>query len=200
MSYKSFTFNQLKDRFGLEPSMSPIFTNTKIIPLEPSKWLWRSLEIASNNALKTEKERSERIISPVLLECMENNDRLFSVFSGWLFDVDIAQELCGECDFLMSRAPFDLEIQSPFFILTEAKGGEIETGLSQCAAQMLAAQIFNQRQNNPMPVIFGCVTTGIVWRFLMLKSDDLIIDADVYYIDDVPLVLGVLQKIVNLYY
>lgn len=66
--------------------------------------------------------------------------------------------------------------------------------------EMLAAQIFNQRQNNPMPVIFGCVTTGIVWRFLMLKSDDLIIDADVYYIDDVPLVLGVLQKIVNLYY
>ena len=200
MSYKSFTFNQLKDRFGLEPSMSPIFTNTKIIPLEPSKWLWRSLEIASNNALKTGKERSERIISPILLESMERNNRLFSVFSGWLFDVDIVQELSGECDFLMSSAPFDLEIQSPFFMLTEAKGGEIETGLSQCAAQMLAAQIFNQRQDNPISVIFGCVTTGIVWRFLKLTSNDLIIDADVYYLDDVPLLLGVLQKIVDSYY
>ncbi len=200
MSYKSFTFSQLKDRFGLEPSMSPIFTNTKIIRLEPSQWLWRSLEIASNNALKTGRERSERIISPVLLESMERNGRQFSVFSGWLFDVDIARQLSGECDFLLSGTLLDLEITSPFFIVTEAKGGEIETGLTQCAAQMLAAQIFNQRQNNPISVIFGCVTTGIVWRFLKLTSNDLIIDADVYYLDDVPLLLGVLQKIVDLYY
>jgi hypothetical protein len=200
MSYKSFTFNQLKDQFGLQPSMSPIFTNTKIIPLEPSEWLWRTLEIASNNALKTEKERSERIISPILLESMERNNRQFSLFSGWLFDVDIPQELKGECDFLLSCSPFDLEIQSPFFALREAQGGEIETGLSQCAAQMVAAQIFNQRQNNPIPVIFGCVTTGIVWRFLKLTSNDLIIDADVYYLDNVPLLLGVLQKIVDSYH
>ena len=200
MSYKSFTFNQLKDQFGLQPSMSPIFTNTKIIPLEPSEWLWRTLEIASNNALKTEKERSERIISPILLESMERNNRQFSLFSGWLFDVDIPQELKGECDFLLSCSPFDLEIQSPFFALREAKSGEIETGLSQCAAQMVAAQIFNQRQNNSIPVIFGCVTTGIVWRFLKLTSNDLIIDADVYYLDNVPLLLGVLQKIVDSYH
>ena len=199
MSYKSLTFNQLKDRFGLQPSISPIFTNTKIISLEPSKWLWRTLEIASHNAVKTKKERSERIISPILLESLERNNRQFSIFSGWQFDVDIDRGLNGECDFLLSGVPFDLEIQVPFFALTEAKGGKIETGLSQCAAQMVAAQIFNERKNNPMPVIFGCVTTGIVWRFLKLKSKDLIIDADVYYLDNVPVILGVLQIIVDLY-
>ncbi len=42
-----------------------------------------------DNVLKTEKERSERIISPVLLESMERNNRRFSLFSGWVFDVDV---------------------------------------------------------------------------------------------------------------
>jgi len=65
MSYNSFTFPQFKDRFGLELSLSPILS-AKIIPLEPSQWLWRTLEISSNTAVTTAKERSERIISPVL--------------------------------------------------------------------------------------------------------------------------------------
>ncbi|MBW3587602.1 MAG: hypothetical protein KY448_17715, partial [Cyanobacteria bacterium 0813] len=66
MPYKSFTFQQLNDLFGLEPSLSPILSG-KVIPLEPSEWLWRTLEISSNTAVTTAKERSERIISPILL-------------------------------------------------------------------------------------------------------------------------------------
>lgn len=196
MSYKSFTFEILKNQFGLQPSISSVFTNPKILPLEPSQWLWRTLEIASSHALTTEKERSERIISPVLLESLERNNRQFSIFSGWLFDVDIARQLNGECDFLLSCVPFDSQIQIPFFALKEAKGGEIETSLCQCAAQMVAAQIFNQRKNNHIP-IFGCVSTGIVWRFLKLKNNDLTIDSDIYCLDNLPVLLGVLQIIVD---
>ena len=90
MSYESFSFQLLKDRFGLEPSLSSLLSNTKVIPLEPSEWLWRSLEISSNTAVKTAKERSERIISPILLELRERNKRQFSLFSGWSFDVDVS--------------------------------------------------------------------------------------------------------------
>jgi len=86
MPYKSFTFQQLKERFGLEPSLSPILS-AKIVPVEPSEWLWRTLEISSNTAVTTAKERSERIISPLLLEFRERNNRQFSIFSGWSFDV-----------------------------------------------------------------------------------------------------------------
>jgi len=199
MSYKSFTFQELRDRFGLQPSLSPILSSAKVIPLEPSQWLWRSLEISSNTAVKTEKERSERIISPILLESRERNNRQFSIFSGWSFDVDVSRGLNGECDFLLSCVPLDFEIKVPFFALKETKGGEIESCLPQCAAQMVAAQLFNEREHNSIPAVFGCVTTGVVWRFLKLEGSNLIIDADVYYLDNVPLILGVLQRIVNLY-
>ncbi|TAF58447.1 MAG: hypothetical protein EAZ60_03100 [Oscillatoriales cyanobacterium] len=163
MSYRTFTFQQLKDRFGLEMSLSPILS-AKIIPLEP-----------------------ERIISPILLEFREKNHRQFSIFSGWAFDVDVSQGLHGECDFLFSGAPLNFEIKVPFFALRETKSGEIESCLPQCAAQMV------------IPAVFGCVTSGVVWRFLKLKGNNLIIDDDVYYLDNLPTILGVLQKIVNLY-
>jgi hypothetical protein len=198
MPYKSFTFHQLKERFGLEPSLSPIL-NAKVMPLEPSEWLWRTLEISSNTAVTTAKERSERIISPILLELIERNNRQFSLFSGWSFDVDLERGLNGECDFLLSSVPLDFEIKVPVFALRETKGGEIESCLPQCAAQMLAAQLFNEREHNSIPAVYGCVTTGVVWRFLKLEGNNLIVDPDVYCLDNVPMILGVLQTIVNLY-
>lgn len=199
MSYKSFTFQQLKDMFGLQPSVSPILSIAKVVPLEPSKWLWRTLEITSNTAVTTEKERSERIISPILLECRERNHRQFSIFSGWSFDVDVSRGLTGKCDFLVSCVPLELEIKAPVFALKETQSGEIESCLSQCAAQMVAVQLFNEREQNSIPAVFGCVTTGVVWRFLKLEGNNLIIDADVYYLDNVPLILGLLQTIVDSY-
>ncbi|MEG5044961.1 hypothetical protein [Microcoleus sp. B4-C1] len=198
MSYKSFTFQQLEERFGLELSLSPILS-AKVIPVEPSEWLWRAIEISSNTAVTTVKERSERIISPILLEFRERNNRQFSIFSGWSFDVDAELGLNGECDFLLSSVPFDFEIKVPVFVLRETKGGEIESCLPQCAAQMVAAQLFNEREHNSIPAIYGCVTTGVVWRFLKLEGKNLIIDVDVYCLDNVPMILGVLQTIVNLY-
>ncbi|MEG4990027.1 hypothetical protein QUB08_30450 [Microcoleus sp. BR0-C5] len=197
MPYKSFTFHQLKDLFGLEPSLSPILS-AKVMPLEPSAWLWRTLEISSNTAVTTAKERSERIISPILLESRERNNRQFSLFSGWSFDVDVERGLHGECDFILSSVPFDLEIKFPVFALRETKGGEIESCLPQCAAQMVAAQLFNEREHNSLPAVYGCVTTGVVWRFLKLEGNNLIVDPDVYCLDNVPMILGVLQTIVHL--
>ena len=101
MPDKSFTFPQLKELFGLEPSLSRILS-AKVMPLEPSEWLWRTLEISSYTAVTTAKKRSERIISPMLLESRERNNRQFSLFSGGSFDINAELGLNGECDFLLS--------------------------------------------------------------------------------------------------
>jgi len=169
------------------------------MPLEPSEWLWRTLEISYYTSVTTAKEGSERIISPILLESRERNNRQFSLFSGWSFDVNAELGLNGECDFLLSSVPLDFEIKVPVFALRETKGPEIESCLPQCAAQMVAAQLFNEREHNSIPAVYGCVTTGVVWRFLKLEGNNLIIDVDVFCLNNVPRILGVLQTIVNFY-
>jgi hypothetical protein len=195
MPYRAFNFKKLKDQFALQQQIQPLFPI--VTPIAPSDWLKQTLAISAATALTTEKERSERIISPILLELREHNHRRFSVLSGSIFDVDVEQGLNGECDFLLSKTPFDFEIQSPVFTLVEAKKGEIETGLPQCAAQMYAAEIFNAREGNPIATIFGCVTTGDVWRFLKLQNKALTIDSEVHYLDNLPIILGILQMIVE---
>lgn len=197
MAYRSFNFKKLKEQFGIQPRLSPLFPQVQ--PIAPSAWLKQTLTIASATTLTTEKERSERLISPILLELREHNARQFSVLSGLVFDVDSDQGLNGECDFILSRNPFDFEIQAPVFTLVEAKKGDIESGLPQCIAQMIAAEIFNRQDGTVLSAIYGAVTTGDVWRFLKLSGDerDLQIDSETYYLDNLPIVLGILQTIVE---
>jgi hypothetical protein len=43
-----------------------------------------------------------------------------------------------------------------------------------------AAQQFNQREKEPVDIVYGIVTTGDVWRFLSLKGTDVNIDRETY--------------------
>ena len=86
MVYRSFNFKKLKEQFGIQPRLSPLFPQVQ--PIAPSAWLTQTLAISSATTLTTEKERSERIISPILLELREHNARQFSVLSGLVFDVE----------------------------------------------------------------------------------------------------------------
>ncbi|MEO0536939.1 MAG: hypothetical protein AAF215_24150 [Cyanobacteria bacterium P01_A01_bin.123] len=64
-------------------------------------------------------------------------------------------------------------------VITEAKKGDLKPGLGQCVATMIAAQKFNQEQQQ-VGAVYGCVTSGTQWRFLMLKGDVLTIDLNDY--------------------
>jgi activator of 2-hydroxyglutaryl-CoA dehydratase len=55
-------------------------------------------------------------------------------------------------------------------MLVEAKKEDILAGLGQCVAEMVAAQIFNEREGNEISVIYGTVTSGTNWKFLKLKG------------------------------
>lgn len=59
-----------------------------------------------------------------------------------------------------SRFKEQLTINAPMMIIVEAKNENIKGGLGQCAAVMLAAQLFNQQQGNEIKTIYGAVTTG----------------------------------------
>jgi hypothetical protein len=60
---------------------------------------------------------------------------------------------------------------------------------------MLAAQIFNARENQPVNIIYGCVTTGVLWKFLRLENQKLYIDPIEISIDPVERLLGIFMQI-----
>ena len=59
--------------------------------------------------------------------------------------------------------------------MIEAKKGEVNAGWGQCAAEMIAAQKFNQANGQAVPTIYGSVTTGTMWKFLKLTGQVLTI-------------------------
>ena len=199
MSYNKFKkLEQLKEPFGIKyESISWLLENlqTKTV----SQYLSEGLNGARDEALSTEKAKSEYIVAPILKELRRNNPNKFSSFSGYEFNVDSKQGLNGFCDFILTATPRRLEITNPIFCLVEAKNDNVEKGLAQCGAEMYAAQIFNERAGNPKKAIYGCVTNAFSWAFLKLEGKNLYIDPNY-----VPLtftephrVLAVLQWILD---
>jgi hypothetical protein len=54
--------------------------------------------------------------------------------------------------------------------LVEAKNESIKSGLGRCIAEMVAAQLFNQRNGEAIESIYRAVTTGTDWKFLKLAD------------------------------
>lgn len=119
-----------------------------------------------------------------------------SLFSGVELNVDDARGLVGVCDFLLSRSPEQLVLRAPVLAVVEAKQENIKGGIGQCAAEMLAAHLFNVNAGAAVGAVFGAVTTGDMWRFLRLEGAALVIDTEQYPIARVEKVLGILKAIV----
>ncbi len=194
MSYSDFKLTQLIKDFGLTlHETTNRFANIAIVEPSPllTNMLQENLELAI--AINTEKARSELIIAPVLLEIRRHFHYQISLFSGTDFTVDSDRGLNGICDFILSKAPEQLFIRAPVIAIVEAKNENLKSGLAQCIAEMIAAQIFNQQENPDITTIYGVITTGTIWRFLQLTQTTLDIDLSEYYLKtDLPQILGIL--------
>ncbi|MEO0542063.1 MAG: hypothetical protein AAFZ80_14530, partial [Cyanobacteria bacterium P01_A01_bin.105] len=160
-----------------------------------SQTLERNLSMAI--AVGTEKARSELLISPILVEVRERLQRQVSVFSGTDFTVDASVGLNGICDFLISQSQEQLLIEAPAVMIVEAKKEDLNPGLGQCIAELVAAQRFNQEHARPITAVYGAVTTGSLWRFLRLSDQTVEIDLADYAVPPIETVLGILLGIVS---
>lgn len=199
MAYSDFSLSQVKKAFALTEESCELFPQLSTV--QPSSWLQETLTYSLKLALSSssEKARSEFIIAPILIELERLNPENLAIYSGENLDVDEQSGLRGECDFVLSKGPMALTMQAPIISLVEAKKSDIKGGLGQCIAQMLGAQKFNQLEENEISVVYGCVTTGEDWQFLMLKDNHIYVDNQRYYINEVDKVLGILQHIVKSY-
>jgi hypothetical protein len=120
-----------------------------------------------------------------------------AILSGQRLDVDPARQLVGECDFILALSDPVPRLRAPVLTLVEAKKNDIEAGLGQCVAQMVAAQVFNERSGQKVPAIYGCVTTGEDWQFLRLVGAEVTIGQGRLYIDNVGGILAGLHASVQ---
>jgi hypothetical protein len=164
--------------------------------VKPSDFLAQTLAEYTTLAtsIGTEKARSEFLIAPILAEVRRQRNHEISLFSGTEFNVDSSQGLQGFCDFLMCASKEQLFISVPVATIVEAKKEDIIGGLGQCVAMMVGAQLFNQRAGTEIQPIYGAVTSGTNWRFLMLSGHLVRIDLTEYFISEVDKILGILLQ------
>jgi hypothetical protein len=193
MPYSKFTLNKAVADFQLSIAEGPRFI-PEIPLIAPSLLLQETLKetLPWAIAVGSEKARSEGIINPVLLEVKRQLKGQVSVFSGEEFNVEPESDLTGFCDFLISRSSEQLYIKAPVIILVEAKKEDLKPALGQCLAEMVAAQRFNKQKKQSINCIYGCVTSGTVWRFLKLEEQQVSIDLNDYSLPPIEPLLAML--------
>ena len=194
-SYSQFKFEDLEN-LGILIEQKQLFTEP-ILPLFPSETLEKVLKFNLRRPLGSEKAKSELIITPILNELVEQNQEKINYYSGYTFDIDKHLGLKGQIDFMISKSPMSPIIKAPIFCIVEAKNDNLDVGVPQCIAEMYAAQTFNQKKEKTITSIYGAVTFGLAWQFLRLEGNYCILDSDIYYLNDLPKLLGILQFIVN---
>lgn len=197
MSYSDFTLESVSRLLGVVTRPADLFSDLQ--PITVPDWLQETLARGTQGiqlSLISEKSRSEFIVAPILLASRELSGNRFVIYSGQRLDVDAEKGLVGECDFILSASEPTLPLQAPIATLVEAKKNDIEGGLGQCIAQMVAADRFNRATGRGLPV-FGCVTTGEAWQFARLAGPEALLDHRRFYIDRVDLVLGAFRAIID---
>ncbi|WP_353259386.1 hypothetical protein [Prochlorothrix hollandica] len=194
MAYSDFkTIDDVVQRLGVQVTSGNSLFAT-VCPIAPRPNFQEVLQDLVPLALNinTEKARSELIIAPLLLELRHHLSHKIGFFSGVEFTVDSQQGLAGFCDFLLSNSPDQVFPRAPVVCVVEAKNENIKMGYGQCIAEMVAAQVFNNRQGHAIPWILGIVTTGSNWKFLRYENQIATIDFDEYFITQVDHILGIL--------
>jgi hypothetical protein len=180
MSYSQFTLAKVVQDFGLTLIEGDAFLpSAQVVSLTPylEEFITKNLQLAI--ALNTEKARSELLICPLLLAVKAALPNI-AFFSGEEFNVDAELGLNGICDYILSQSSEQLFVTAPVAVVVEAKKEDLKGGLGQCMAEMVAAWKFNEQRQNPIPSIYGAVTTGSVWRFLKLQETTVAIDLNEY--------------------
>ena len=142
-------------------------------------------------AMVSEKARSEFIVAPDPVGLPRTSVRRVGDFLRPTFG-------CGPQPWIGLRVRLhprphgsSAPLAAPLVTIMEAKRGDIELGLGQCVAQMVAARMFNERAGLTAP-LYGVLTTGEDWQFLKLDGDVVTLHANRLYLNSLGLVLAAL--------
>ena len=197
-SYSNFNYNDIK-HLNIVLKRAKLFDTVENVV--PSARLIADVQDNLELPFDTEKAKSELLVMPVLNELRRKNKELFTVFSGYAFDVDKTRGLNGHCDYILSQALHSPIIESPIICVVEAKNDAVDSqsAISQCVAEMYAVHIFNTARGENIPVVYGITSTGLDWMLLRMEGMTVEIDTERYYLKYLPELLGALQTVVDVY-
>ncbi len=197
MAYNKFTLEKVSQDFGLKiTNISGSIFDEFVTPIAPSRLLKEFIDeyLPLATAIGTEKALSEFIIAPVLAELIRISHQKISLFSGIDFTIDAHRGLAGRCDFMISLSDNQFFLTCPILTIVEAKKGDMATGFGQCVAEMVAAKIFNEKNEHPLKIIYGVVSTGSSWKFIKMQDNQVSIESGIIAISELDKLLGYLYK------
>jgi hypothetical protein len=193
MRFSDFTLEGAMETFGIEASLEPLFETND--PVETPPWLRIVLDRFVETPFLNERVRREAMAFPILHAAREVCAKGFTIYSSPRLDVDPERGLEGEVSYLFSTAAPLPVVMAPLVGVISFRSGEIEAGLGECLAQMIAASLFNQRKGQPNDTISGATTNGNEWLFLQLQKNRLRVNSESHYRSDLPRLMGAFRTL-----
>jgi hypothetical protein len=137
------------------------------------------------------------VIAPVLFELRRLHGEGIGLFSGVELEADASRGLNGVCDFLITKSPRQHIVSRPIVTIVAAKNENLRSGLGQCIAAMVAAELLNQSEPDGARSVHGAVTSGSDWKFLRLTGAEVTIDLVEYHIDNLGKIMGILDQMIR---
>ncbi len=99
MGYSEYkTIRKLHEKLGIREIQIPqLFQG--VVDVQPSPWLIESIRMAYTMPFRNEKERSERLVSPILTEVIAKYNNACAMYSGTDLYINSDLDLNGPCDF-----------------------------------------------------------------------------------------------------
>lgn len=143
-------------------------------------------EILPKITLDSEMAKRDFMIAPILWEVIRHAEAKINVE----YQIDIDNRLSGSLDYLV--------YSNQEIIVIEAKKGDIDKGFNQLVAEMIALDMYKEKQ---LPnSIYGAVSIGELWRFGVLNRNEKSIYRDLHTYrvpEDIEkifmIILGILQ-------
>ena len=194
MAFSDFDLRTVLERVGLmEVRDVDLFAG--VAPLEPTRFMRRLAgRVPGGVGVNTEKaQRIRHRAAPGRSASAGRGEA--NVLPGVMLDVDRERGLCGFCDFLISGSAEYYYLRGPLAVVVEARAGGPDRGPGPVRGVDGRRALFNDRDGTPIPAVYGCVTSGSIWRFLKLAGDQLSIDRQEYYLRDANKIVGILVHI-----
>ncbi|MEA3316108.1 MAG: hypothetical protein U9Q30_09650 [Campylobacterota bacterium] len=148
------------------------------------------LDIRKRIPLNSETAKREFLIAPLLVKLIQNFKTLKLLTEKTIIFNNL---LKGKLDYLLST--------TENFLIIEAKNDNMENGYKQLAVEMIALDKIFEEDNINTNFIYGVISTGIQWKFVILNREkkEFLSDLEIYLLPrDLEKILGIFVEILKL--